>query len=40
LPEILSISGKELEAPTEGINIVVTEYEGGRAEVKKMMIFQ
>ena len=30
------LSGKELAAPTEGINIVVTEYEGGRAEVKKM----
>ena len=30
------LSGKELAAPTEGINIVVTEYEGGRTEVKKM----
>ena len=34
------LAGKELAAPTEGINIVVTEYEGGRAEVKKMMFFQ
>lgn len=30
------LAGKELAAPTEGINIVVTEYEGGRTEVKKM----
>ena len=30
------LAGKEIEAPTEGINIVVIEYEGGRTEVKKM----